>query len=390
MPVSSAVSYSSTISPTICSRDVLHRHEAGYAAVFVDDDGNVNAAALHTFQQLVEADRFGDVKRLSDDVFEGKGRIGTLGRHVPQEFLRVEDADDVVGRGADHWHSGVPACDHQQAGFLERGIGGDAFHFGARRHDGRDVFLLGGDHALDHPPRLRSQDSLALPQVDYAFDLAQERFGGVAGWLLQTPKPVHECVDSPYRRDGQPHSAQHDFEHRPAPGEKSLPSDSGQAPGKHEEPEDKNCRQQNRLGENGEPIANAVQMTEIGRKAVAGEGRQSRDREQSQNPPGNQRVDGPPEYDSESLRVPQLPARLVETASREAPQGLTSERSDQGDGDQNADGRSLHPHRHETHPLVAPAPRTDRPRLTAAGQAIPSSARMACSRSRIRRRSRGV
>src|ERR1700730_12261639 len=112
-------------------------------------------------------------------------------------------------------------------------------------------------------------------------------------------------------------------------------------------------------------------MAQVSGKSVARERREGRDREQSQNPPGNQRVDGPPEYDSESLRVPQLPARLVESAAREAPQGLTGERSEQGDDDQNADGRSLHPHRHETHPLVAPTPRTDRSRLTAAGQAIP-------------------
>ena len=90
---SDSTSYSSRISPTISSSRILDRHEAGGAAVLVDDDGDLRLLALELLEQL------GHPLALRDDDRRPQqrgDRPRVVGRVQRDQILHEHEAGDVV------------------------------------------------------------------------------------------------------------------------------------------------------------------------------------------------------------------------------------------------------------------------------------------------------
>jgi hypothetical protein len=148
-PSSSAMSNSSSISPTICSRT---RH----AAELVDDDRQVVAVAAKFAQQIVQA------LALRHEGGRPQQRTDVEPRRALQleQVLREQDADDVFLLALVHRKARVRGVDHDMQQRVVRGV--DVHQVHARRSDhhvarghvghAQDAFehdaRLGADHVV--------------------------------------------------------------------------------------------------------------------------------------------------------------------------------------------------------------------------------------------------
>ncbi len=80
---------------------VLDGHQAGHAAVFVDDHGHVVVVGAELTQQHVEALGLGDEGRRAQQVADVEGLVGRL-QHQWQQVLGEQNADHLVETFADH------------------------------------------------------------------------------------------------------------------------------------------------------------------------------------------------------------------------------------------------------------------------------------------------
>ena len=148
-------------------QQILDRGEPGRAAVFVDDDDQVNPPGLHLPQQLVGGLAVRDEQRRAHgDLDRPVGPAFVLARN---QILEEGDADDVVDVFADDRDPGEAAA-QQQGDRLQDSLAAlDPHHLGARNHDFADERVPQlehrGDHvafaALDHVPFLGQVDEIA-------------------------------------------------------------------------------------------------------------------------------------------------------------------------------------------------------------------------------------
>jgi hypothetical protein len=160
--------------------DVFDCHDAGGAAVFVGDDGDVDFLADEFVQQFADGLGFGDEQGGAEDGTEAEGLAGTLdavAREPAHQVFDVEDADDVVGGALVDGDAGVgDLADHLD----------DAAEVVGQLH-GLDVgagghHLCGGGGAeLDDGPRsCRAALRLGRPRAR----LRRRRPGGLRGFPL--------------------------------------------------------------------------------------------------------------------------------------------------------------------------------------------------------------
>ena len=112
---------------------VLERHDAGVAAVLVEDDGHLEAVAAQQRQQRVEPQRVGHDDRLGHDVLDPGGRPLVHGQR--DGVLDVDGADDARPRRPSTGKRECPVSPGQLddgAGAVAR-LDADGAH--PRRHD---------------------------------------------------------------------------------------------------------------------------------------------------------------------------------------------------------------------------------------------------------------
>ena len=112
---------------------VLDGHQAGGAAVLVDDDRHLHLPALHLLEQLGHALALGhEVRR----PHQRRHRIGVAPpARQHQQVLDEDDADDVVEVVAVDRDARVLLLAEQRAQLAERRVGADRDDVGPRRHD---------------------------------------------------------------------------------------------------------------------------------------------------------------------------------------------------------------------------------------------------------------
>ena len=115
--------------------DVLEGDQAGDAAVFVDDDGHVEALGLHLAQHVVRGLHFDGVLGGAHHLLGAQVQVAAGGFPAGDQVFEEQDASDVVHVVADDG-------DAREAGAHEQAQGGgrgrvrvDGHHVGARHHD---------------------------------------------------------------------------------------------------------------------------------------------------------------------------------------------------------------------------------------------------------------
>ena len=132
---------------------ILDGHQAGDAAVLIDDDGDVIAVGAELPEQVVETLGFRNEHRRPQDLADAQ----FLASVYPQEILGQEDAYDLVQIAIHHRKARMAALDDARQELLGRGRDVDDIHARARHHDVACRQLGGLQHALDHGKRLRVQ-----------------------------------------------------------------------------------------------------------------------------------------------------------------------------------------------------------------------------------------
>jgi len=116
------------------------------AAVFVEDDGDVDAIGLELAEQRCEVFCLGHEGRIPHELAEANG----AGVGYAQQILRVENADDVIHRSFVHGDSRVTVADDEVAGLVEIGPDFDAGHVGSGGHDLANRGFVEDHDRLDH------------------------------------------------------------------------------------------------------------------------------------------------------------------------------------------------------------------------------------------------
>ena len=89
--------------------EVLERHDAGRAAVFVDDDSEVELACLHLAHERGDTFRLGDVVRRSAHLAHGAVLLAASNR--ADQVLGERDPDHVVEALVEHRDAAVAGLD---------------------------------------------------------------------------------------------------------------------------------------------------------------------------------------------------------------------------------------------------------------------------------------
>ena len=157
----SSKSYSSSMSPTICSSTSSIVTRPDDAAVLVDDDRDVVAVGAEVAQQHVEALRLRHEHR-------GPQRLAQVerspGSRNSEQLLGEQDADHVVLVLADHRKARVRGLEHERDELGGLVVDRHDVHLRARDHDVAHRHLGHLQHALDHRQRV-GVEQLALERA---------------------------------------------------------------------------------------------------------------------------------------------------------------------------------------------------------------------------------
>ena len=176
----------------------LEGHEAGRAAVFVDDQRFTDAAPLHGGEQIVGAQRLGDRERLARERAGRRSRV-VLRRRFEQ-IGDVQHPDHVVEVVPVHRQEVVAAPPDLFDDRVARHVGGDGGELGPRHHHlaGREVGEV--EHAVKHLLFPLLEDARLLAGGDEHLELllgvdqrmpsgsfqAEQADDGAAGTVQQT------------------------------------------------------------------------------------------------------------------------------------------------------------------------------------------------------------
>ncbi|CAM2151793.1 hypothetical protein PT2222_270013 [Paraburkholderia tropica] len=151
---------------------VLDRDQAGHAAVFVHDDGDVIAVLPEVVQQHVQALRLGDEHGRAQHAAHVEFLLGV----IAQQILREQHADHVVAIAFVDRIARVRLVQHVRDEFV-RALGDvDGVHLGARHHDVARAQLGHLEHAFDHRKRI-GVDQITRVRVLENFEKLAARVG---------------------------------------------------------------------------------------------------------------------------------------------------------------------------------------------------------------------
>ena len=137
-------------------QDVLEGHQTQQFGS-IDHDGHVTSGPTHPRQHVGEPIAGPDAECDPDQTRWQQARPGVVGE--PQQVLGVQEADHIVGVGADDQHPGVPGGVHQLLGLGDGGRRRYRHQLSSRRHH------IG--HAYAEEPERPGQE-LVLTGVDLA------------------------------------------------------------------------------------------------------------------------------------------------------------------------------------------------------------------------------
>jgi hypothetical protein len=170
---SSSKSYSSSMSPTICSSTSSMVIRPATPRVFVDHDGHVVAVGAEVAQQHVQALRLGN----EDGRAQHVAHVETLVGVIAQQVLGQQDADHLVAFAVDGREARVRGFQHVRQPALD-GLGDvDHVHLRAGHHDVAGGEIGNLEHAFDHRQGV-GVDQVALLRVLQQF----EQLGSVLGF----------------------------------------------------------------------------------------------------------------------------------------------------------------------------------------------------------------
>ena len=151
---------------------VLHRHQAGRAAVLVDHDGDVTLGGLHVVQQVVDRLGLGDIDRRPHQLADVDCAVrAAVALQVGQQVLGVQDPDDVVEALVEHGQAGVAGADDHLEHLVERIVDVDGADADARHHDLVHALLGELDDPVDHLLLLLLDAALLGPGLDQQLEL---------------------------------------------------------------------------------------------------------------------------------------------------------------------------------------------------------------------------
>src|SRR6478735_4501265 len=156
--------------------DVLDRHQAGGAAVLVDDDGDVLSHRLHLREQRVDGLGVGHEVRRAHHLVDAlrELHVGCL-EVAAHDVLEVGDADDVVEVLADDRHPGEAAAQEERERLAQVLVTLDVDDVGARHHHLTRDRVAELEHVVDHLPLARLDQRRRLRHVDQLAELGLRR-----------------------------------------------------------------------------------------------------------------------------------------------------------------------------------------------------------------------
>ena len=166
--------------------DVLEGDQARDAAVFVDDDGHVEAFGLHLAQHVVRELHFDGELGGAHHLLGAHVELAARGLPAGHEVLEVQDAANIVHVVADDGHAREAGAHEQAQRGGRGGVRVDGDHVGARHHDLAHEGVPQVEDGADHVAVLFLE---AFGFADLVDDLAQVgdqlgahlRLGGFGG-----------------------------------------------------------------------------------------------------------------------------------------------------------------------------------------------------------------
>ncbi len=142
--------------------EVLHRDDAGGAAVLVGDDREVHALAAHVGERGEDRAGPGQHQGLPGQLADPQRAVGHLG---VEQVADVHEADHVVGGAADDRVARVRLVQRLLGGPEHRRRGVQEVDLGARDHHLADLPVTGLEDVLDDPSLLLAQGLVGVDEV---------------------------------------------------------------------------------------------------------------------------------------------------------------------------------------------------------------------------------
>ena len=188
--------------------DVFGGEQAGGAAVFVEDDGEVALAVAEFAEEVAEGFGAGDEDRGTHEGAEVDGGFGGGIRCPPaggaeegEEVLGVENADDVVEGAFVDGDAGEAFLEDFVAEVEDGRVHFDGDDFGARGHDLADLEIAEADDAFDHFLLVFVDGPLGGAFGDHGEDFLAGGFDGGFG-VVGIERAAGEAADD-FVKDGE-------------------------------------------------------------------------------------------------------------------------------------------------------------------------------------------
>ena len=148
-------------------QQILHGHQAGGAAVLVNDDGQVNLPALHIPEELVGAHRLGHKVGRPEQL---PHRLGLRPAGIDEPLPGAEQADDVVGVLLIDREPGQAGGLYGGLDLLGRVVHPQHLHVGAVNHHVLGGHVVKLEDVLDHLFLAGLDGALLLADVHHHAD----------------------------------------------------------------------------------------------------------------------------------------------------------------------------------------------------------------------------
>jgi len=132
--------------------DVLNGDNTRRAAIFIQNNGNVDFLGLEIVEEVPDGFAFGNEEGIPDDFSKGRNAVGFV--ESLEEVFGVEHPDDGVDGLFIHGIAGMAVLQDEIDGFLEVVLNAEADHFGAGRHNLIDSSVAEIEDGFNHVPLL--------------------------------------------------------------------------------------------------------------------------------------------------------------------------------------------------------------------------------------------
>ena len=179
--------------------DVFGGDEAAGAAVFIEDDGDVDMLGAEFAEEVAEGLDAGDEVSGAEEAAEF--HLGVVAGGAPgdveegEEVLGVEDAEDVIEGVFEDGDAGEAVFEDVVAGVEDGGVDVEGDDVGAGGHDLADLEVAEGDDALDHFLLFDVDGAFGGALGDDGEDFLGDFFGGGFGFLAEGDAVAGEAAD---------------------------------------------------------------------------------------------------------------------------------------------------------------------------------------------------